>query len=89
MSAQPLPVGAYDMSVDIAKIKFLCDNALKFRKKISERVFNTYFGYHRSFWQILNYCCPLKPSNVRATRVSRNQETATPEHPAPQKKAFS
>ena len=59
MSAHPLPVGASDMSVDIAKIKFLCDKALRFRKKSQKGSFNTYFGY-RSFWQLFELLLSAK-----------------------------
>lgn len=34
MSAQPLPIGAFGMGDDIAKVKFLYDNALFFNEKV-------------------------------------------------------
>ena len=34
MSAQPLPIGAFGMSIDIAKVKFLCNNAPCFNEKV-------------------------------------------------------
>ena len=34
MSAQPLPIGAFGMSLDIAKIRILCDKVLFLSEKI-------------------------------------------------------
>lgn len=31
MSALPLPIGAFGMSIDIAKVRTLCDNILCFQ----------------------------------------------------------
>lgn len=36
MSAQPLPIGAFGMGDDIAKVKFLYDNALFFSKNYAK-----------------------------------------------------
>ena len=45
MSTQPLPIGAFDMSIDIAKIRLLHDNVSCFNEKFIGMKQNSSIAY--------------------------------------------
>ena len=57
MSALPLPIGAFGMSIDIAKVRFLCDNILCFSEKVLEKKQTPHIA-HKTISEVdlIEYC---------------------------------